>query len=68
MQASNEYNGCAVWQLRSLMLTTTQAPDGKPVYQCDKCGRDVVAQDIIVTFSGDFCPDCYAKEQQDKSS
>ncbi|MEZ0577053.1 hypothetical protein [Halodesulfovibrio aestuarii] len=50
------------------MLTTTQAPDGKPIYQCDKCGRDVMAQDVIVTFSGDFCPDCYAKQQKDKSS
>lgn len=50
------------------MLTTIQTPDGKPVYQCDSCGKDVMAQDIIVTFSGDFCPECHAKQQKDKSS
>jgi DNA-directed RNA polymerase subunit RPC12/RpoP len=51
-----------------LMLTTIQTPDGKPVYQCDNCGKDVMAQDIIVTFSGDFCPECHAKQQKEKSS
>ena len=50
------------------MLTTTHAPDGKPVYQCDNCGKEVLAQDVVVTFTGDYCPDCYAKHQQEKAS
>lgn len=50
------------------MLTTTYAPDGKPVYQCDKCGKEVLAQDVVVAFTGDYCPDCHAKEKQSENS
>lgn len=49
------------------MLTNTCAPDGKPLYQCDKCGKEVASQDVVITFSGDYCADC-SKEQTQEGS